>query len=62
MKFWGGRWLSPGLVAGRTAILSALNPPGVSLAVMYSAPLLHQGQALAGCLGDRMKAARASLT
>lgn len=39
-------WLSQGVIAEDTGILSSLNLPGVHLAIMYLAPLIHEGQAL----------------
>lgn len=41
-----GWWLSQGVIAEDTGILSSLNLPRVRLAIMYLAPLIHEGQAL----------------
>lgn len=40
------RWLSQGVIAEDTGILSSLNLPRVHLAIMYLASLIHEGQAL----------------
>lgn len=41
-----GWWLSQGVIAEDTGILSSLNLPRVRLAIMYLAPLIHEVQAL----------------
>lgn len=48
-------WLSQGVIAEDIGILSSLNLPGVHLAIMYLAPLIHEGQALRVAVAKRAR-------
>lgn len=48
-------WLSQGVIAEDTDILSSSYLPGVHLAIMYLAPLIHEGQALRVAVAKRAR-------